>query len=84
MLAGQPASLLSKLQVNERFCLKEQGEGLEKWLRHQEHVWLLFHRTRVQFLASTWQLATVCNSRSRGSDALFCPQALHICEYTDT
>lgn len=34
--------------------------GLERWLRD------LFQRTRVQFLASTWQHKTVCKSSSRG------------------
>jgi hypothetical protein len=32
---------------------------------------LLFQKTRVHFLALTWQLTAVCNSSSRISDALF-------------
>jgi hypothetical protein len=39
------------------------------WLKGlgSEH-WLLFHRTLVPFLALTWLLTSVCDSRSRGSD----------------
>ena len=32
---------------------------------------MLFHRTQVWFLASTWQLIIVCNSSSRGSNTFF-------------
>lgn len=32
--------------------------------------WLLFHRTRVQFPKSKWQLTTDLNSSSRGYDTL--------------
>lgn len=35
--------------------------------------WVLFQRTKAQFLFPTQWLITVCNSNSKGSDALFCP-----------
>ena len=40
--------------------------------------WLILQGTGVCFLAPVWQLRTICNSGSRGSDALFWPLwALH-------
>lgn len=37
----------------------------------REKHWLFFLKTRFQFLAPTWQLPTICDSISKGSDALF-------------
>jgi hypothetical protein len=36
-----------------------------------EEQWLLFQKTQVSFSAPVWWLANICNSSSRGSDALF-------------
>jgi hypothetical protein len=41
---------------------------LERWLRGLKR--LLFQRTQIQFPAPTWQLTTVCNFSSKGSDSL--------------
>lgn len=41
--------------------LKKMMEGLERWLKSQEHL-LLLQKTHVQFLAPTSVLTTICNS----------------------
>ena len=44
-----------------------------QWLRALAALWLLFQKTRVQFLAPTRQTTTFCHSSFRGSHTLFWP-----------
>jgi hypothetical protein len=52
--------------------LKQNNEGLERWLSSSEH-WLLLQRTKVQFPVPTLWLTTMCNSSPKGSNTLFWP-----------
>ena len=69
---GQP-DLHSKFQVSQDYvvrpCLKSNSGGTRE-LAQQLKV-LALNQNQVRFPASTWQLATVYNSSSRGSNTLF-------------
>lgn len=50
-------------KINESIYLKIK-QVQERWLSGKEH-WLLFLRSRVQFLALTWWLTTICSFQSQ-------------------
>jgi hypothetical protein len=57
--------MAKKRVINVQKSKLKLHRGKEKWLSSSEH-WLLFQRTRVQFLALTWQFTTVCDYSFRG------------------
>lgn len=78
---------MKRLPNCKHFCrsaifsaFKNMEDGLERWLSGYES-WLFFQSTWVLFPAPTWRLITICNSNSRGPDALLYPFRNQVCTW---
>jgi hypothetical protein len=82
-MSTQESSTLEEIKYAHVY-VKRSIWGLERWFSDSEHL-LLFQKTLVWFPASTWMLATLCNSSSRRSDATsWCMRVLHAYAQTYT